>query len=177
MYIKSNELQINEEIRDKEIRLVGIEGEQLGIVSSKEALKIAMENNLDLVKIAPNAEPPVCRIMDYGKHKFDLAKKEKDARKKQKVVSLKEVRISPKIETNDLNTKIKNAKKFLEAGDKVKVNLKFRGRELNYTSNGTVLLNQFAEEIKDVCIIEKVPKMEGRSMIMILAPAQNNSKS
>lgn len=177
MYIKGKELQINEEIRDKELRVVGAEGEQLGILSSKDALKMAQESNLDLVKIAPNAEPPVCRIMDYGKHKFDMAKKEKDAKKKQKVVNLKEVRISPNIEENDLNTKIKNAKKFLEAGDKVKVNVKFRGREVHYSSTGTELLKQFAETVKDCCVVEKVPKMEGKNMIMVLAPLQSNNKN
>lgn len=163
-------MQINEEIRDKQVRLIGSEGEQLGVVDTKIALNMASESSLDLVKIAANAEPPVCKIMDYGKHKFDMAKKEKDAKKKQKIVNLKEVRISPTIEENDLNTKIKNARKFLEAGDKVKVSVKFRGREVSYSQTGRNLLNKFAETIKDAGTVDKVPKMEGRNMVMVLIP-------
>jgi translation initiation factor IF-3 len=170
VYIKTKELQINEEIRAKEIRVIGADNEQLGILTVKDALNVASESSLDLVNIAPNAEPPVCRIMDYGKYKFELAKKERDARKKQKVINIKEVRISPNIEENDLNTKIKSAKKFLEAGDKVKVTVRFRGREVNYSKAGNILLTQFAEAIKELSTIEKEAKMEGRNMTMVLAP-------
>lgn len=163
-------MQINEEIRERQVRLIGSEGEQLGVVDTKVAQNMAIESSLDLVKIAANAEPPVCKIMDYGKYKFDMAKKEKDAKKNQKVVNLKEVRISPTIEENDLNTKIKNARKFLEAGDKVKVSVKFRGREVSYSQTGRGLLEKFAEAIKDAGTVDKVPKMEGRNMVMVLIP-------
>ncbi|HEX3030489.1 MAG TPA: translation initiation factor IF-3 [Clostridia bacterium] len=163
---------INEDIRDKEIRLIDVDGAMLGITPIKDAQKLASDKNLDLVKIAPQAVPPVCRIMDYGKYMFELAKKEKEARKNQKVISIKEVRISPSIEEHDFNYKMKNAYKFLEDGDKVKVSVKFRGREMNYTSLGQEVLNKFAEGVKEVGIVEKKPKLEGRSMIMILNPKQ-----
>ncbi len=163
---------INEEIRDKEVRLIDADGTMLGIISAKEAQKLANSKNLDLVKIAPQATPPVCRIMDYGKYMFELAKKEKEARKNQKVISVKEVRISASIEDHDFNFKVKNAYKFLQDGDKVKVSVKFRGREMNYTSLGEEVLGKFAEAIKDVGIVEKRPKLEGKSMIMILNPKQ-----
>ncbi len=163
---------INEEIRDKEIRLIDADGTMLGIMSSKDAQKLANSKNLDLVKIAPQATPPVCRIMDYGKYMFELAKKEKEARKNQKVISVKEVRISASIEDHDFNFKVKNAYKFLEDGDKVKVSVKFRGREMNYTSLGEEVLSKFAEAIKDVGTVERKPKLEGKSMIMILNPKQ-----
>ncbi|MDP4179663.1 MAG: translation initiation factor IF-3 [Bacillota bacterium] len=163
---------INEEIRDKDIRLIDADGSMIGIISSKEAQKLANSKNLDLVKIAPQAAPPVCRIMDYGKYMFELAKKEKEARKNQKVISIKEVRISASIEDHDFNFKVKNAYKFLQDGDKVKVSVKFRGREMNYTSLGEEVLGKFAEAIKDVGIVEKKPKLEGKSMIMILNPKQ-----
>uniref|UniRef100_UPI0038CBF590 translation initiation factor IF-3 n=1 Tax=Alkaliphilus hydrothermalis TaxID=1482730 RepID=UPI0038CBF590 len=165
-----NELQINEEIRDKEIRLIDAEGEQVGIVSVKEALSLAASKNLDLVKIAPQAKPPVCRIMDYGKHKYELAKKEKEAKKKQKVVTVKEVRLSPNIESHDLNVKANQASKFLQNGDKVKVTLRFRGRELSNTSIGLKVIKEFAEILTEVSTIEKEAKLEGKQMIMILAP-------
>ncbi|MEG6611421.1 translation initiation factor IF-3 [Pseudoclostridium thermosuccinogenes] len=163
---------VNEEIRDKEIRLIDVDGTMLGIMSSKEAQKLANSKNLDLVKIAPQAVPPVCRIMDYGKYMFELAKKEKEARKNQKVISIKEVRISPSIEDHDFGFKVKNAAKFLKDGDKVKVSVRFRGREMNYTSLGEEVLEKFAESLKDVGTVEKKPKLEGRSMIMILNPKQ-----
>jgi len=163
---------INEEIRDKEIRLIDVDGSMLGIMSSKEAQKIANSKNLDLVKIAPQAVPPVCRIMDYGKYMFELAKKEKEARKNQKVINIKEVRISPSIEDHDFDFKVRNAAKFLKDGDKVKVSVRFRGREMNYTSLGEEVLEKFAEALKDVGTVEKKPKLEGRSMTMILNPKQ-----
>ncbi len=163
---------INEEIRDKEIRLIDADGTMLGIMSSKDAQKLANSKNLDLVKIAPQATPPVCRIMDYGKYMFELAKKEKEARKNQKVISVKEVRVSASIEDHDFNFKVKNAYKFLQDGDKVKVSVKFRGREMNYTSLGEEVLSKFAEAIKDVGTVERKPKLEGKSMIMILNPKQ-----
>lgn len=168
--ISKNELLINEEIREKEIRLIESDGSMFGIIATKEAQKMAIAKNLDLVMIAPQGVPPVCRIMDYGKHVFELQKKEKEAKKNQKVVSIKEVRISPSIEDHDFTFKVKNAYKFLQDGDKVKVSVKFRGREMNYTSLGTTVLEKFAEAIKDVGIVERRPKLEGRSMIMILNP-------
>ncbi len=172
MVISKEELMINEEIRDKEVRLIDSDGTMLGIVSSKEAQKIANSKNLDLVKIAPQAVPPVCKIMDYGKYMFELAKKEKEARKNQKVISVKEVRLSASIEEHDFNFKVKNACKFLKDGDKVKVSVKFRGREMNYTSLGEEVLGKFAEAVKDLAIVERKPKLEGKSMIMILNPKQ-----
>lgn len=167
-----NELMINEEIRDKEVRLIDSDGTMLGIMPAKEALKIAVSKNLDLVKIAPQAVPPVCKIMDYGKYMFELAKKEKEARKNQRVITMKEVWIKPNIEEHDFAFKSRNAYKFLKDGDKVKVSVRFRGREMNYTSLGEEVLNKFAEAVKDVGTVEKKPKLEGRSMIMILNPKQ-----
>jgi translation initiation factor IF-3 len=161
---------INEEIREKEIRVLGSEGEQLGIMSSKSALEMAESKQLDLVMIAPQAKPPVCRIMDYGKFLYEVQKKEKEARKKQKVINIKEIRISPNIEDHDLNVKAKNAEKFLLDGDKVKVTVRFRGREADYSHFGQELLKKFFEGLREVCIIEKEPKLEGRNMIMILTP-------
>ncbi|WP_058486155.1 translation initiation factor IF-3 [Defluviitalea phaphyphila] len=161
---------INEQIRDKEIRLIDVDGSQIGIVSAKEAQKLANERNLDLVKIAPKANPPVCRIMDYGKYKFDLAKKEKEARKKQKVINVKEVRLSPNIEKHDLEVKIKNAIKFLKAGNKVKVSVRFRGREMAHTQKGNEILENFAKAVSEFGDIEKKPKMEGKSMIITVTP-------
>jgi translation initiation factor IF-3 len=170
--ISKNELMINEEIRDKEVRLIDADGTMLGIMVSKEAQKLANSKNLDLVKIAPQAVPPVCKIMDYGKYMFELAKKEKEARKNQKIISIKEVRVSPSIEDHDFEFKVKNAYKFLKDGDKVKVSVKFRGREMHYTSIGNEILEKFAESVKDVGVVEKKPKLEGKSMIMILNPKQ-----
>ena len=160
---------INEQIRDKEIRLIDENGEQLGIVSSREAQKIADERKLDLVKIAPTAKPPVCRIMDYGKYKFDQAKKEKEARKKQKVVEIKEIRLSPNIDSNDLNTKMNAAKKFLSKGDKVKITLRFRGREMAHMNASKHILDDFAASLGEIAVVEKAPKVEGRSISMVLA--------
>ena len=161
---------INSEIKDAEVRLIGPEGEQLGIVSSKDAQRIADEHNLDLVKIAPQAKPPVCRVMDYGKHKFELAKKEKEARKNQKVVSIKEVRLSPNIDEHDFNTKVNQGIKFLKAGDKVKVSVRFRGREITHSSLGKDLLLRVQDAMAEVGVVEKGIKLEGRNMAMFVIP-------
>ena len=160
---------ITEQIRDREIRLIGEDGEQLGIMSAREAMKIAQEAELDLVKIAPAAKPPVCKIIDYGKYKYEQARKEKEAKKKQKTVEVKEVRLSPNIDTNDLNTKINNAKKFISKGNKVKVTLRFRGREMAHVQQSKHILDDFAETLADVAVVEKPAKMEGRAMSMVLA--------
>lgn len=168
----AKELLINEEIKHKEIRVVGNDGSQLGIMSTQEAMKIADEKNLDLVEIAPQAKPPVCRIMDYGKYRFDQAKREKETRKNQKVVNVKEVRLTPSIDVGDFETKVKQAKKFIAAGDKVKVSLRFRGRELAHTEIGAPLLDKFAKNFEDVAVVDKQPKMEGKSMVMFLSPKQ-----
>ena len=159
---------INEQIRDREVRLIGENGEQLGIMSARDAFKLAQEAELDLVKIAPTAKPPVCKIIDYGKYRYELARKEKEARKKQKVIDVKEVRLSPNIDTNDLNTKVGAARKFLEKGDKVKVTLRFRGREMAHMHNSKYILDDFAEKLADIAVVEKAPKVEGRSMTMFL---------
>lgn len=160
---------INEQIRDKEVRLIGTDGEQLGVMSSRDAMRLAREAELDLVKIAPNAKPPVCKIIDYGKYRYELARKEKEAKKKQRTIEIKEVRLSPNIDTNDLNTKVNQARKFLSKGDKVKVTLRFRGRELAHVNQSKVILDDFAEKLSDVAVVEKPAKFEGRSMIMFLA--------
>ena len=160
---------INEQIRDKEVRLIGADGEQLGIMSAREAYKLAQEAELDLVKIAPGAKPPVCKIIDYGKYRYELARKEKEARKKQKTVELKEVRLSPNIDTNDLNTKMNAARKFISKGNKVKVTLRFRGREMAHVQASKHILDDFAEALADIAVVEKAPKLEGRSMGMVLA--------
>ena len=162
--------QINEEILDKEVRLIGDDGEQLGIMSSAEALKIATEKEMDLVKIAPGSNPPVCRIMDYGKYRFEQAKKEKEAKKNQRVIEIKEIRMSPGIGDNDFNTKLKNGQKFLNDGDRVKVSVRFRGREMAHTDIGAKLLKDFAEKCADIASMDKAPKLEGRNMSMFLSP-------
>ena len=159
---------INEQIRDKEVRLIGENGDQLGVMSAREALKLAEEAELDLVKIAPTAKPPVCKIIDYGKYRYELARKEKEAKKKQKTVEVKEVRLSPNIDTNDLNTKVHNAKKFIQKGNKVKVTLRFRGREMAHMQTSKHILDDFAEMLKDVAAIEKPSKLECRSISMVL---------
>ena len=155
---------INEQIRDREIRLIGSNGEQLGIMSAREAMKLAEEAELDLVKIAPNAKPPVCKIIDYGKYRYELARKEKEAKKKQKTVEVKEIRLSPNIDTNDLNTKVNAAKKFLSKGNKVKITLRFRGREMAHIAQSKHILDDFAKEVEDMAVVEKAPKQEGRSI-------------
>ena len=163
-----SELMINERIRDREVRLVSESGEQLGIMSSREALKLAREADLDLVKIAPNAKPPVCKIIDYGKYRYELARKEKEAKKKQKTIEIKEVSLSPNIDTNDLNTKVGAARKFITKGDKVKVTLRFRGREMAHMNSSKYILDEFAESLSDIATVDKAPKVEGRSMTMFL---------
>ena len=159
---------INEQIRDREVRLIGENGEQLGIMSAREAMKIAQEADLDLVKIAPKAQPPVCKIVDYGKYRYEQSRREKEAKKKQKTVELKEVRLSPNIDTNDLNTKVNNAKKFIGKGNRVKVTLRFRGREMAHVQQSKHILDDFAKLLEDVAVVEKPAKMEGRSMSMVL---------
>ena len=160
---------INEQIRDREVRLIGPDGEQVGVVSAREAQKTADEAGLDLVKIAPNAKPPVCKVIDYGKYRYELARKEKDARKKQKTIELKEIRLSPNIDTNDLNTKMNAARKFLSKGNKVKITLRFRGREMAHMNSSKHILDDIAENLSDVAVVEKAPKVEGRSIGMVLA--------
>ncbi len=162
--------QINEEITDKEIRLIGDEGEQLGIMSAEEALRIATEREMDLVKIAPGSNPPVCKIMDYGKFRFEQAKKEKENKKNQRVIEIKEIRMSPGIDTNDFNTKLKNGQKFLSEGNRVKVSVRFRGREMAHTDIGAQLLKDFAAQCADFANMDKAPKLEGRNMSMFLSP-------
>ena len=159
---------INEQIRDKEIRLIGENGEQLGIMSARDAMKMAKEAELDLVKIAPAAKPPVCKIIDYGKYRYEQARKEKEAKKKHKTIEIKEVRLSPNIDVNDLNTKVGAARKFIEKGNKVKVTLRFRGREMAHMQSSRHILDDFAEQMKDVASVDKPPKIEGRNMTMFL---------
>ena len=168
--ISSNVHQINEEILDKEVRLIGSEGEQLGIMSAAAALKIAEENELDLVKIAPGSNPPVCKIMDYGKFRFEQTKKEKEAKKNQRVIEIKEIRMSPGIDTNDFNTKLRNGQKFLSDGDRVKVSVRFRGREMAHTEIGEVLLRDYADKCAEIAVLDKAPKLEGRNMSIFLSP-------
>ena len=168
-----SDLMINGQIRDKEVRLIANDGEQLGVMSAREAQKLADEAGLDLVKISPKATPPVCKIIDYGKYKYEQTRKEKLAKKKQKVIDVKEVRMSPNIDTNDLNTKINHAKKFLAKGARVKVTLRFRGRELAHVNASKYILDDFAKALEDVATIDKKPKFEGRSMTMFLAPKNN----
>lgn len=166
----SKENQINEEIRDKEVRVISADGEQIGVMSAKEAIALAEKANLDLVKIAPNAVPPVCKIMDYGKFKFEQAKREKEAKKKQKVMDIKEVRLSLNIDTGDFNTKVNHALRFLKDGDKVKVSIRFRGREMAHTEYGTTIMQRFAEACSETGSVEKPAKLEGRQMLMFLVP-------
>lgn len=168
MFIKTTE--INEDIRDREVRLIGEDSEQLGIMSAKEAYLIAKDRNLDLVKISPNAKPPVCKIMDYGKYRYDQQKKEKEARKKQKQQTVKEIRMGLSIEKNDLEIKARNAQRFIEAGDKVKVSIRFRGRELGYTNQGYDVFEKFTKYLEEVAVLENPPKMEGRNMSALYVP-------
>lgn len=167
--LEIKELQINEEIRDKEVRLIDSEGNQVGVVSRNKALDLAFDARLDLVKIAPNSKPAVCRIMDYGKYRYDMMKKEREAKKKQQVINIKEIRLTPNIEEHDLNTKANQAKKFLGNGDRVKVSVRFRGREMGHTEMGRQVLDKFNELISEYGVVDKKPKMEGRSMIMFLS--------
>lgn len=164
------DLMTNEQIRDKEVRLISNDGEQLGIMSARDAQKIADEKNLDLVKISPQAKPPVCKIMDYSKYKFDQAKREKEARKKQKTVAIKELRLSPNIDTHDIQVKVKNATKFLKEGNKVKISIRLRGRELGRADSAIAVMNDFAAQVAEFGTVEKPPKMESRTVAMFLAP-------
>ena len=168
-----SELMINEQIRDREIRLIGEDGEQLGIMSARDAMKLAREANLDLVKIAPTAKPPVCKIIDYGKYRYEQARREKEARKKQKTIEVKEIRLSPNIDTNDLNTKVNQARKFVSGCNKVKVAVRFRGRELAHTAVGKTILEDFAQKLSDIAVIDKPAKLEGKSMVMFLVEKRN----
>ncbi|MCK0471363.1 translation initiation factor IF-3 [Halalkalibacter sp. APA_J-10(15)] len=161
---------VNEGIRAREVRLIGANGDQIGVKAKQEALEMAQNVNLDLVCVAPNAKPPVCRIMDYGKFRYEQQKKDKETRKKQKVINVKEVRLSPTIEDNDFNTKLRNARKFLQKGDKVKAAIRFRGRAITHSQIGRKVLERLAKECEDIAVIESMPKMEGRSMFLMLAP-------
>ncbi|NTW05799.1 MAG: translation initiation factor IF-3 [Peptococcaceae bacterium] len=172
----SKDFRINEEIRVREVRLVDTEGGQLGIMPIRDALKIADENQLDLVEIAPQAKPPVCRIMDFGKYKYEQSKKEKETRKKQKVIEVKEIKMRPNIEDHDFQVKVKNAERFLKEGDKVKASIIFRGREIVHTQLGRQLLVRLAEEIKELGMVERQPKLEGKNMIMIISPLQDKQE-
>ena len=171
------EHQINEEIRDKEVRLISNDGEQLGIVTIQKAQDIAVEKGMDLVKIAPQAKPPVCKIMDYGKFRFEQAKREKEARRNQHVIEVKEIRMSPGIGENDFNTKLKNGQKFLQGGDRLKVTIRFRGREMAHTNIGEQLLRDFAAKCADIANLDKQPKLEGRNMSMFLSPKAQNTNN
>ncbi|MCT4778822.1 MULTISPECIES: translation initiation factor IF-3 [Exiguobacterium] len=170
----SKDLLINEGIRAREVRLIGADGAQLGVQSRTEALRLAEEADLDLVMVAPQATPPVCKIMDYGKYRFELQKKDKETRKNQKVVQMKEVRLSPTIEENDFQTKFRNAKKFLENGNKVKASIRFRGRAITHSEIGRRVLERLATELSEFGVIEQRPKMEGRSMFLVLAPKKED---
>ena len=168
-----SELFINDQIRAKEVRVIGVDGEQLGVMALSDAKKIAEDEGVDLVMIAPTAKPPVCRVVDYGKFKYEQLRKEKEARKKQKTVEIKEIRLSPNIDTNDLNTKVNAAKKFLEKGNRVKITLRFRGRELSRMNQSRYILDDFAKELSDIAVIDKPSKVEGRSLVMFLSAKKN----
>lgn len=163
-------MRVNQQIRAREVRLIDVDGSQIGIMSSREALRIAEEKNLDLVEVAPQADPPVCRIMDFGKYRYEQSKRERENKKKQKTTTMKEIRFSPKIDTHDFQVKAKSTKKFLQSGDKVKVSIRFRGREIVHNALAKEKLEELAKEVEDLAVVERPPKMEGRSMIMILAP-------
>ncbi len=166
----NNDLMINEEIRDREVRLIDQNGEQLGVMLTRQAMELAEERQLDLVKIVPQAKPPVCKLLDYGKYRFEQSKREREIRKNQKIITIKEVRLSATIDDHDVDVKFRNAVKFLEEGDKVKVNIRFRGRQITHSEIGLQVMRSFAERIKEYCTIERQPLIEGRNMIMILAP-------
>jgi len=174
--ISKQVIQINEEIRDKEVRVIGSDGAQLGIMSSSKALSLAEQAGVDLVKIAPQAQPPVCKIMDYGKYRFEQSKREKEARKNQKVVDIKEVRLSLNIDTHDFNTKLNQSQKFINSGDKVKVSIRFRGREMGHPELGIEVMKRFADACQEFAVVEKPAKLEGRNMLMFLAPRPNSPK-
>ncbi|WMJ83637.1 translation initiation factor IF-3 [Oscillospiraceae bacterium LTW-04] len=172
MNISVKELLINEDIKDKEVRVIGVDGEQLGIMDTREAQRLSVEQNLDLVKIASQATPPVCRIMDYGKYRFEQAKREKEARKNQKIIETKEIRLSLNIDIGDFNTKVKQATKFLAEGNKLKVSIRFRGREMAHPEIGHEVMSRFAKAIVDCGNVERASKLEGRHMLMFVAPKQ-----
>ncbi|MGI5850483.1 MAG: translation initiation factor IF-3 [Clostridiales bacterium] len=172
MNINKRELSVNEGIREREVRVIDANGDQLGIMAPRKAMEIAEQRQLDLVMVAPQAKPPVCRIMDYGKYRFEMAKREREARKNQRTISVKEVRLSASIEEHDMAVKAKHADKFLKAGDKVKVTIRFRGREMAHTSIGYDVMNKFTKMVTQENVIERRPRLEGRSMIMILAPKE-----
>ena len=174
--ISKQVIQINEEIRDKEVRVIGSDGAQLGIMSSSKALSLAEQAGVDLVKIAPQAQPPVWKIMDYGKYRFEQSKREKEARKNQKVVDIKEVRLSLNIDTHDFNTKLNQSQKFIKSGDKVKVSIRFRGREMGHPELGIEVMKRFADACQEFAVVEKPAKLEGRNMLMFLAPRPNSPK-
>jgi translation initiation factor IF-3 len=166
----ANELMINEEITDREIRLIGENGEQLGVVSLEQARQLSFQKELDLVKIAPNAKPPVCKLMDYGKYRFEQSKREKEARKNQKIINMKEIRLSATIDTHDIAVKAKNAEKFLKQGDKLKVVIRFRGRQMSHSEIGREVMASFYDMIKDAAVIDRPARIEGRNMVMFLSP-------
>ncbi|PWA12318.1 translation initiation factor IF-3 [Pueribacillus theae] len=167
---------VNEAIRAREVRVIGSNGDQIGVKTRQEALEMAQNANLDLVMVAPNGKPPVCRIMDFGKYRYEQQKKDKEARKKQKTINVKEVRFSPTIDEHDFNTKLRNARKFIEKGDKVKASIRFRGRAITHSEIGREVLNRLADELKDIAVVESRPKMDGRSMFLVLAPNTSDSK-
>ena len=171
MAIKKNaSIEINEQIRDREVRVIGAEGEQLGIMSSKDAYMMAKEKDLDLIKIAPTATPPVVKIADFGKYRYEMMRKEKEAKRNQRVTELKEIRMTPNIDQNDLNTKLSAARKFLEKGNKVKVALRFRCREMSRMNQSKYILDEFAEQLKDIAVLDKPAKVEGRNMAIVISP-------
>ena len=171
MAIKKNaSIEINEQIRDREVRVIGAEGEQLGIMSSKDAYMMAKEKDLDLIKIAPTATPPVVKIADFGKYRYEMMRKEKEAKRNQRVTELKEIRMTPNSDQNDLNTKLSAARKFLEKGNKVKVALRFRGREMSRMNQSKYILDEFAEQLKDIAVLDKPAKVEGRNMAIVISP-------
>ena len=174
--ISRETLRINEEIRIREVRVTGANGEQLGIMQTKDALKLAEDQHLDLVEVAPKARPPVCRIMDFGKYRYEQQKRDKEARKKQKVITIKEVKLRPNIEQHDFDVKLKNAQRFIEEGNKVKVTVMFRGRELSHPELGTVILNKMSEALGDTVSVERTAKLEGKNMTMILSPKAQKTK-
>lgn len=173
---KDKEIQVNHDIRDREVRVIAPDGKQLGVMSTKDALRYAQEAQLDLVKIAPDAKPPVCKIMDFGKYKYEQSKRDKEARKKQKIINIKEIRMNPTIDEHDFQVRLKNAIKFLQDGDKVKVSIKFRGRQMTHTKLGEEVLNKFVEGVKDYGLAEKEPKMEGRNMVVVISPKETTEK-
>lgn len=173
---KDKDIQVNHEIKAREVRLIGPDGKQLGIMPLKEALRYAQEAQLDLVKVASNAKPPVCKIMDFGKYKYEQSKREKEARKNQKVINIKEIRMNPTIDEHDFQVRLKNTLKFLKEGNKVKVSIRFRGRQMTHTQLGEEVLNKMIELTQELGVVEKPPKMEGRNMVMVLSPKQTKTK-